>query len=406
MTKLNALNQKTIRDLTENLLPFWMTKAVDNTYGGFYGAVTYDGKPVPQADKHIVLNCRLVWTFAAAYRLFKNKEYLTMANRAYRYFNDFFRDKENGGAYQELTYDGKPKNTNKFVYGLAFSIYAASEYYRATQDQEALNYAIETMELLEKHAYDPVNKGYFEVLTKDWCYEGFLASNVNPIQSSTKTMNTHLHLIEAYTNLLRVYRNEFMEAKVKEHLEVMLEHIVDKSTGHYLMFFADDWAPVVKDISPGHDIEGSWLMIEAAEVLGDEKLYNYTKEICVQIAHANLEYIDSDGAMLYHHESESGHIDRQKSWWVQNECVVGYINAWQMTNDEYYLDTALKCYDFTESNLIDHVNGGWFTGTKSDGKTVERYAHKASGWVCPYHNARMCYEIYERAEKMNELNKG
>lgn len=399
--KFTQLYEMAKKELLEDILPFWGKYDVDEENGGFYGVVTREGEPVKEGTKCLVLNARIVWTYASAYRILGDEQYLTLAKRAYDYFCEYFIDKQYGGCYFMLDCKGNPVDDRKFVYGQAFAIYALSEYCRATGDQEALEKAISIMQLLEAHAYDPKYTGYIERLSREWVYHaGDQASNINPDNQSTKTMNTHLHMIEAYTCLLRVMRTPEHEAKVREHLNIMLDKVHDADIHHFKMFFRDDWSYTSTDISYGHDIEGTWLMMETAEVLGQHDMEQKAAPICLAMADACLsESILPDGSMIYEYDPVTRHIETRRSWWVQAETVVGFLNAWQMSGEQKFLDASLECFKYIDTFVVDHEYGEWYTMLGDSGEVLAGFESKVDGWKCPYHNARMCFEIIERYEK-------
>ncbi len=397
-TKLYEMAKK---EVLEDILPFWMRYDVDEENGGFYGVVTREGKPVKEGTKCLVLNARLVWTFASAYRIFRDEKYLQLARRAYDYFCEYFLDKEYGGCYFMLDCKGNPVDDKKFVYGQAFAIYALSEYCRATGDTTARDRAIAIRDLLEAHAYDAEHDGYVEILTRDWTYNPKgQGSNINPEGESTRTMNTHLHLIEAYTGLLRVLRTEEQINLTRRHLAIMLDKVYDADIHHFKMFFRDDWSATSPEISYGHDIEGTWLMMETAEVLGDKAAEEKAAPRCLAMAKACLEQaILPDGSMLYEYNPVTRHLNTNRSWWVQAETVVGFLNAWQMSGEGAFLDASLNCFEYIDRFVVDHEYGEWFTMLGNSGEVLSGYESKIDGWKCPYHNARMCFEILERYEK-------
>lgn len=398
-SKMQQIYDFALRDLTENLLPWWMKYTVDEEKGGFLGEVDNDNVPYPDADKFIVLNARLVWTFSAAYRVLGKPEYRMMADRAYTYFRDHFFDFENDGAHRNVDAWGKPVDSSRLVYGNAFAIYGLSEYFRATGCREALTLARRIVDSLEKHAYDREYKGYFETFTADWKHTPWVRG-MNRVPSDEKTMNTHLHLLEAYTNLLRCEYTPFMQNKVREMLYFMVNRIVDRDIQHFYYYQDREWKPTSRVISFGHDIEGSWLMTEAAEVLGEEEAIRAVRDTCVQMARACFEEgLRPDGAMLTEKDVISGEPSRNLSWWEQNETVIGLTNLWQLTNDEKYLDGALRCVDFIDRHFIDHEKGGWFAILNEDGTKVLN-DRKCAGFICPYHNTRMSLEIIERWRKL------
>lgn len=381
-------------ELENNILPFWMNKMEDNEQGGFYGEITGDDELRSEASKGAILNARILWTFSAAYRLLKKPEYLKTATRAKRYLIDRFYDPEYGGIYWELDYKGNPLDTKKQIYAIGFAIYGLSEYARATGDAEALEYAQRLFEVIEQHSFDPVQNGYLEALTRDWQpIEDMRLSDKD--ENEKKTMNTHLHILEPYTNLYRVWKDERLERQLRNLIDVFITRILDPQTGHLNLFFEEDWTNKYRIYSYGHDIEASWLIHEAALVLGDETVLKRIEPLIVRIAQAADEGLNPDGSMIYENFLDKQKIDRELHWWVQAENVVGHINLYQHFGDESALDIAARCWEFIKAKLIDHEQGEWHWSILPDG-TVNRKDDKAGFWKCPYHNGRMCMEVIER----------
>lgn len=381
-------------ELENNILPFWMNKMEDNEQGGFYGEITGDDELRPEASKGAILNARILWTFSAAYRLLKKPEYLKTATRAKRYLIDRFYDPEYGGIYWELDYKGNPLDTKKQIYAIGFAIYGLSEYARATGDAEALEYAQRLFEVIEQHSFDPVQNGYLEALTRDWQpIEDMRLSDKD--ENEKKTMNTHLHILEPYTNLYRIWKDERLERQLRNLIDVFITRILDPQTGHLNLFFEEDWTNKYRIYSYGHDIEASWLIHEAALVLGDETVLKRIEPLIVRIAQAADEGLNPDGSMIYEHFIDRQKTDRELHWWVQAENVVGHINLYQHFGDTEALDTAARCWEFIKTKLIDHEQGEWHWSLLPDG-TVNRKDDKAGFWKCPYHNGRMCMEVIER----------
>ena len=392
--RINRLRNEMRSELENNILPFWMNKMEDNEQGGFYGEITGDDELRPEASKGAILNARILWTFSAAYRLLKKPEYLKTATRAKRYLIDRFYDPEYGGIYWELDYKGNPLDTKKQIYAIGFAIYGLSEYARATGDAEALEYAQRLFEVIEQHSFDPVQNGYLEALTRDWQpIEDMRLSDKD--ENEKKTMNTHLHILEPYTNLYRVWKDERLERQLRNLIDVFITRILDPQTGHLNLFFEEDWTNKYRIYSYGHDIEASWLIHEAALVLGDETVLKRIEPLIVRIAQAADEGLNPDGSMIYENFLDKQKIDRELHWWVQAENVVGHINLYQHFGDESALDIAVRCWEFIKAKLIDHEQGEWHWSILPDG-TVNRKDDKAGFWKCPYHNGRMCMEVIER----------
>ena len=392
--RINQLRNEMRSELENNILPFWMNKMEDNEQGGFYGEITGDDELRPEASKGAILNARILWTFSAAYRLLKKPEYLKTATRAKRYLIDRFYDPEYGGIYWELDYKGNPLDTKKQIYAIGFAIYGLSEYARATGDAEALEYAQRLFEVIEQHSFDPVQNGYLEALTRDWQpIEDMRLSDKD--ENEKKTMNTHLHILEPYTNLYRVWKDKRLERQLRNLIDVFITRILDPQTGHLNLFFEEDWTNKYRIYSYGHDIEASWLIHEAALVLGDETVLKQIEPLIVRIAQAADEGLNPDGSMIYENFLDKQKIDRELHWWVQAENVVGHINLYQHFGDESALDIAARCWEFIKAKLIDHEQGEWHWSILPDG-TVNRKDDKAGFWKCPYHNGRMCMEVIER----------
>lgn len=384
-------------ELVANILPFWMDKMTDQTHGGFYGRITGTEKLMPEAEKGAILNARILWTFSSAYRLLKKEEYLTTATRAKRFIIDHFYDKEYGGVFWSLDYKGHPLDKKKQIYALGFAIYGLSEFHRATGDKEALDYAIRLFESIEKHSFDVVKNGYCEALTRDWKEMTDMRLS-DKDENERKTMNTHLHILEPYTNLFRVWKDQRLEKQLRNLVELFTDKILNIETGHLELFFNDDWVSKYRVISYGHDIEASWLIHEAALVLDDEAFLEKVEPLVEYIAAAADEGLTPDGSMIYETFLDKDQTDKDRHWWVQAENVVGHANLYQHFDDEIAMQKAFRCWEFIKKHLIDYKQGEWHWSLRADGR-VNTTDDKAGFWKCPYHNGRMCMEMIERFSK-------
>lgn len=383
-----------LRELTQNILPFWMEKMEDEVHGGFLGRISGTGTEDGSAAKGAILNARILWTFSAAYRILGKPEYLAAATRAKREIIDKFYDKEYGGVYWSLTPEGLPDDTKKQIYALGFAIYGLSEYSRATGDAEALEYAIRLFHDIERHSFDKGKNGYFEAFGREWGPIEDMRLSDKDI-NECKTMNTHLHILEPYTNLYRIWKDRELEKQLRNLICLFMEKILDQETGHLRLFFDEDWRSSHDIISYGHDIEASWLLHEAAEVLGDKTLLEKTRLASVSVADAASEGYIPGGGMIYEFHGDTAAVDADRHWWVQAETVVGYYNLWQMTGREDALKKALGCWEFIKEHIVDREGGEWIWSLRADG-TANTDDDKAGFWKCPYHNGRMCLEIIER----------
>lgn len=395
MIQLRQLKQEMQDELTGNILPFWLNKMIDNERGGFYGRI--DGKNIlhPDAEKGGILNARILWTFSAAYRVLGKAEYLEMATRAKDYILKHFYDHEFGGTYWSLDADGNPKDTKKQFYALGFMMYGLSEFVRATGDEEALDYAIRLFEAIEEHSLDVVYNGYIEACTREWGkIDDMRLSELDA--NFPKSQNTHLHIIEPYTNLFRVWKDPRLERALRNLIDIFTDKILNPETHHLDLFFENDWTRGAGQLeSYGHDIECSWLMHEAALVLGAPEVLRKVEPIVQLVAKASEKGLNPDGSMVHEANLDTGHVDDDLHWWVQAEAVVGFYNIYQHFADEAALDKALRCWQYIKDNLIDHANGEWYWSRHADG-TLNTTDDKAGFWKCPYHNGRMCLEIIER----------
>ena len=381
------------RELLENnILQFWLNKMQDNENGGFYGRMDGYGNLHPHADKGCVLNARLLWTFAAAYRLLGKDVYLQAALRAKEYLMHHFIDQQQGGVFWSVDYMGRPKDTKKQTYALAFTIYAMSELVRATANEEALGCAIDLFESLEQHAFDPQREGYIEALTANWSPIADMRLS-DKDENGSRTMNTHLHVLEAYTNLYRVWKKPKLEQQLRLLIGIFTHRLLNPHTHHLDLFFDDNWQGRRNIESFGHDIEAAWLITEALEVLADEHLKAQVMPVVSQIAKASEEGLTIDGSMI--HERTASTTDDERHWWVQCECVIGELNQYEHFNDKQALQKAINCYQYILNNLVDYKNGEWYWSRRADG-SINRCEDHAGFWKCPYHNSRMCIEMIER----------
>lgn len=418
-----SLKNEVLDCLTTNILPFWL-KMQDPERGGFYGQMTGKGELIKEANRGCILNARILWSFSAAYRILGNAEYLEAATNAKNYILDHFIDHEYGGAFWELDANGNPVDTKKQFYAIGFVIYGLSEYARATKDQEALDMALALYECIERHSWDPEFGGYIEACTRQWNkIEDMRLSELDA--NYPKSQNTHLHIIEPYTNLYRAlcelgindpedphkysngengqtYYSSALKHKVERSLRQLIDifcnRILNPETHHLDLFFEMDWTRGAGWLeSYGHDIECSWLMHESALVLGDDKVLAKVEPIVQLVARASEKGLNADGSMTHEANLDTGHVDADRHWWVQAETVVGFYNIYQHFGDESALQKALNCWQYIKDNLIDHNIGEWYWSRDPE-RNINTKDDHAGFWKCPYHNSRMCLELIERIQ--------
>jgi mannobiose 2-epimerase len=391
---MSDLRQRIEAELRGNILPFWIEHTPDKEQGGFYGALTNDLVVHNDTPRSAVLTARILWTYSAAYRLYHDERYLTMAHRAYDYLVQSFWDRVYAGVYWTLDRCGDPVDDRKHIYAQAFAIYGLAEFYRATGEPQSLQLAQTLFDLIEQHSFDPVYSGNLECRSRTWGPLADMRLSDKELPQACKSMNTLLHLMEAYTNLLRVWPDEELKAKQHGLIENFLQHIIDPQTQHFKLFFDDTWHSLDDHISPGHDIEGSWLLVEAAEVQGDEDLLARTRAVAVRMAKAVTRYLDDDGAIFY--EATPRSIENcEKHWWVQAEGLVGFTNADQLSGRADFAPIADRLWQLIETRFIDRAYGDWFKVLDRNGAALSQY-YKVGPWECPYHHARACFEMLAR----------
>ena len=371
-----------------SILDFWMERTPDPE-GGFIGRMDADNKIVPGAPKGAVLNARILWTFSAAFRANNGEAYRQMADRAYHYFRDHFVDPVHGGVFWSVDAEGRPLDTKKQIYAIAFAIYGLSEYYAATGHPTALETAIRLYRDIEQRSFDERRGGYLEAFSRDWGRAGDMRLSAKDANEA-KTMNTHLHILEAYTNLYRVWKDPYLERQLRALVQVFRRHIIDPVSYHLILFFDEDWNPRSKTISFGHDIEASWLLCEAAVVLGLD-----VNTEAMQIAVAAREGLAVDGSM--YNEYDDGHWNRERHWWVQAEAMVGFVNAWQISGEPAYFEDFERTWTYIDRFVIDHLGGEWRWGLKED-NTPMPGEDKVGMWKGPYHNGRALMELIRRLD--------
>lgn len=390
---MNFPVEEILHDLHSNILPYWMNRMIDHEHGGFYGRRNGHDVLEPEAPKGIILNARILWTFSSAARHFQNVNYLAVATRAFQYIQDHFVDGKNGGVYWMLDFKGAPLQTKKQVYAQAFALYAFAEYYLASGDRRSLQAAIDLFRLIERHSFDTKDNGYLEAFDENWnLLEDLRLSEKDA--NEKKTMNTHLHILEAYTVLYSVWKDEQLLRQLKNLINIFIDKIINKRY-RYDLFFTEAWKLQSTTTSFGHDIEGSWLLYEAGHLTGDVELAARVKDLAIRTVDQTLEDgLDEDGGLM--NETEPDALkDTDKHWWPQAEAIVGLVNAWQLTGNGSYLDEAKSVWQFIKEKLIDRQHGEWHWRVNRQGE-VNFDEEKAGFWKCPYHNGRMAIEVAQR----------
>ncbi len=397
----STLLQKRIEEeLVHHLLPFWEKESVDQEGGGFWARVSNDLAVKERTPKGLILNTRILWTFSSVYQKYRDENYRRLAERAFRYVQDHFWDQQFGGMLWMLDEKAQPLDDSKKIYGQAFSIYSMCEYYRATQNREALDRAIELYRLIERYNYDPIHTGYYETSNRDWTLaEDLRLSEVD--MNEKKSMNTHLHVLEAYTQLFRLWPVAELQTRLRSLLSNFLQQIIDKQTHHMRLFFNEAWEVRLADVSFGHDIEASWLLDEAAAVLNEAELSTKVQQVSLAMADAVYREALAPQGGIYYERSVTGHVQKDLQWWPQAEALVGFLNAYQNSGQEKFFEAAERVWEFCDRYLIDHEKGEWFYSVGPDLKP-DLTLLKISEWKCPYHNGRACVETIHRLEHIRQ----
>ncbi len=375
--------------LVNDLIPFWQGLK-DEENGGFYGYLSYDLKLDKNAVKGCILNSRILWFFSNAYMLLGDPSLLESATHAYQFLKDYCVDNEFGGVFWSLAYDGTPEDTTKHTYNQAFSIYALASYYDASKNPEALEIAWKLYDLVELKCKDEY--GYLEAFTRNFEPEENDKLSENGVIAE-KTMNTLLHVFEAYTELYRVTKEEKVAKQIRFMMDIIKDKVFNKEIGRQEVFFDKTWNSLINLYSYGHDIETAWLVDRGLEVLGDEAYTNMLSPITKIITENiyNRAYIDHSLV----NESENGVVDTTRVWWVQAEAVVGFLNGYQKQGDKKFLDASEDIWNYIKKYFIDKRNGSeWFWSVKEDHTPNEKPI--VEPWKCPYHNGRMCFEVLRR----------
>lgn len=394
---ITRLQEEMEKELLEDILPYWNRYSVDYKHGGFVGQVTSDNKKVDKAEKGGILNARILWTFSSCYNRYGTWEMKSMAQRAYKYLMTNFWDNEYGGIYWMLKADGSPADTRKHIYAQAFAIYALCEYANTTGEDRALETAHTLFRQIENVSADNEYGGYYEAFSREWEKLEDVRLSEKDI-NEPKSMNTHLHLLEAYTNLYRHYQSKEIRQRLESLLDVFLDHII-RPDGQSLYTFLDmDWTPKSKEISYGHDIETSWLLTEAVDELPGYKRKEKVEEASLSLATAVLNNgTDEDGALV-NEAGPDGWDDLDKDYWPQAEAIVGFFNVYQKTGKLEFKDAAIKTWGFVKDHLIDKEGGEWWDKVDRTGKPYR--IEKIHAWKGPYHHSRACLEITERTKEL------
>ena len=378
-----------------NILKYWMEYSVDEENGGFVGQRDHNNRLIRGANKGIILNTRILWSFSAAGNFKQDKHLRFYADRAYEYLKSRFQDNIFGGVFWELNAQGEPVNRRKQIYAQAFAIYALSEYFEFSGEEKAKEWALALFSLIEEHARDRHQNGYFEAFKEDWSpIEDMRLSDKD--KNSAKTMNTHLHILEAYTSLYRISKNAIVKEALDNLNTLFLEKFYAPKNQHFQLFFDAEWNREGNIISYGHDIEAVWLMIEAAKASENQNLIVKTEKMAIEVAETFLKeaWIPGKG-VINEKDLDSGETDTDRHWWPQIEAMVGLDYAYKISGEKKFQNAVFDIWEYTKEHIVDHENGEWFFRVDENNLPYEE-EDKLGMWKCPYHNSRGCIQLIKR----------
>ncbi len=382
------------------IIQYWKNYVATKEHD-FFGEVNDEDQPDPAAPKGIVLLSRVLWTFSRTARFLNDANSLSKADDAYQVIKTQFIDQQYGGVYWSVTPDGELLDGRKQIYGLAFCIYGLAAYTSVTGNTGALQLAIEIYNKIEEKSFDNLYGGYIEAFTREWN----VASDVrlsDKDANENKTMNTHLHIVEAYAALYEIWPDAGLKKKIEGLLDIFNHYIITQDKKHLHLFFTDSWELKSTAQSYGHDIEAAWLLLECAEVIGEEKYIAMYKYIAGQLTDGVIPAMDNDGGLWYEYEPATNHWIREKHWWPQAEAMVGFYNMYELTGEKKYLDYSVNCYAFVQHYLKSNNTGEWHWGIDDKNTLIKK--GKAGFWKCPYHNGRACMEIIKRINRYVPLS--
>lgn len=374
--------------LVLDIIPFWEALR-DDEYGGFYGYKDFNGNVDKNYDKGCILNSRITWFFSEAYLLLRDDVLLQNARHGYEFLMNRCLDKENGGVFWSVTYDGKPADTTKHTYNQGFAIYALSTYYEATGERKALDTAFDIYNIIESKCRD--EGGYLEAFKIDFTPESNEKLSENGVMA-TRTMNTLLHVFEGYSRLYKVTNDERVAKSLKEILDIYSSKIFNPEKHRQEVFFDHDYHSLIDLISYGHDIESAWLIDEGTKILGDKRYIHMISPLMDELC-TNIYETAFDGHSLPQ-ECENGKVNEDRVWWVQAETINGFLHYYlKYPGHAEYLSAAQNVWDYIKKNMMDKNNGNeWYWLLDKDGHP---YTDKpiVEPWKCPYHNGRMCIKV-------------
>lgn len=398
MQSNSALQQEFREELTE-IADWWLDHTVDHSHGGFYGELDFHGRVVAGARKGVVLNTRILWFFSETSLFLNDERYRSAADRAYNFLVEYFYDHDFGGMFWEVDCFGVVTNTRKQIYAQAFAVYAFSAYFKLSGNEQSLSFAKTLFKIIEKRAVDPEYGGYLEAFSREWGQLADVRLSEKDL-NSPKSMNTHLHITEAYTALHAVLPRRKSAEAIVRCIGYFDQFIINRANLHLRMFLGLDWRDESYALSFGHDIECSWLIWEALEVLQDAELQHSYRGLVVDMAQVCLqEAVGKHGEVYDAFDLNQKTLVTERHWWVQAEALVGFLNAYELTADEKFSSAFINAWKFIKQYQKDSVAGEWHWFSILDHGVMDEQS-KVCFWKAPYHNGRAMMEICKRLSRL------
>ena len=414
---LSRLRDEAHHHLTTELLPFWVARARDDAHGGFITHFDQHGHDTGEDEKSLIAQTRSVYTYASAHRAGYGGGHLAdFARHGVDYLLDTMWDTEHGGFFWMTNRRGEVTNDQKIAYGQSFAIYALSEYTLATGDGRGLEFAEKTFDLLQKWAVDTRHGGYFEMFRRDWTLKG-----PGPEGGDRKTLDVHMHLMEAFTTLYEASGNALHRRKLLEVISLLIEKIMHPEFGTGIPQFWADWsvAPQIKfdvvwgwdrftedgvksaaqdNTSYGHNAEFAWLLLHALDLLG-EPLDAYRDALRKPLDHAVAHGVDWEWGGVFVEGSHAGPVyDREKEFWQQAECLIGFLDGYRLFGEEKYLRAYEVVHRFVLDRMVNRPVGEWWPLTTRLGQPI--WTHMSHSWKINYHTVRAMVQSIRRLEAL------
>jgi len=393
---------KELNNELSRLLNFWVNHVFDSEINEMIPGLSMDGQFQPKTHQSLVSISRCLWSFSRVYNYNSNSKCLSIAHQLYESLLEHFYDKKHGGFFWSIESNGTVHDSKKQAYGHGFVLYAFSEYYKTTKLPDVLSKAEYVYKIIIDQFYDEQNRGFWEAKNQDW-------SNIKDMRLSQKdenypkSMNTHLHILEPFTNLYRVAPSGELKKQIEKLIDLFCNQIIDSETGHLRLFFSEDWIPSSKTVSFGHEIEASWLIHEAAHIVGNKELLERFRNSTLRLTYNTLRYgFDYEKGGIYNELSQN-HLDTSKDWWAQAEALVGFLDAFIIKSDEVFFDAFEQTWNNIKNDFIDHVNGEWHWRVDENNR-VDTSLPKVGFWKNWYHNSRALIESIERLEQLKNTD--